>query len=150
MRAKEFIIEVNPATGFGNMLGMAAKGLGTGAKNILNIAGKTTKTLGSGVGKGASNMAQIMTNKIGKTVPTGQSSTIQSSGSSTGIKPPPQTTDNPNKNQPMPTKVGDTIEVPNIGPSKVIKSDGTNITLQMDPNDPNTTITTTKKKLGLK
>lgn len=145
MRAKEFIIEFNPATGFGNMMGMAAKGLGTGAKNILNVAGKTTKAIGSGVGKGTSSMAQIMTNKIGKIVPTGQTST-----SPTGIKPQPQTTNNPNKTQPVPTKVGDTVEVPNFGPSKVIKSDGTNVTLQLDPNDPTTTITTTKKKLGLK
>jgi len=134
----EEINEVNPA--LGNLLTAATKGLGVGAKSTLNIGGKLANNLGKGVGKASSGMAMAMKKKVGNTVPTGQ------------LSQPPQNVNNPNQSQVQPqlAKTGDDVEIPGVGPSKILKTDGMNITLQLDPKDPTTTITMPKKKLGLK
>lgn len=133
MRAKEFISEIN--LGLGSMFASASKRLGT-STNLSRLAPKTVSAMG-GANAPQSKMASV----------------IKKAMTPNNINPAPaqKTTEPPQQNQQgIQVRNGDTIEVPNLGMAKVVKTQGTNVTLQPDPIDPKTTITTDKKKLGLR
>jgi len=150
MRASEFINEGlatgiakglgGLAVGAGRALAKATKKLGTTTTSMINNAApKVMSTLGGAKSTGTQTMAQVLGKGSGSYV------------AKKTAEPPQQNTGTVTQQsqQPQLVKTGDMIEIPNLGQTKVVKTGGTTVTFQ-DPTDPDTTITTDKKKLGLK
>jgi hypothetical protein len=116
--------------GLGAMMGQAARKLGAGVSNLAKVSEpKSTSTV---TPKAPSAMAKVLS-------------------PASKLTPPNQAQQqNQQQDQQEKVKQGDSVDVPGLGTSKVVRSDIDTVTLQPDKNDPRTTMTILKKKLGFK